>query len=188
MPTTFRRGIPSGLASNWARRNKKVENVVRDFLERSMRQRIRRKGHDLFDIWRQSWGARKGRSVRSVLTARVQTWNQSMLKGQRGHFSIAQRARSMPRDHFDRRAEDTLRNALSMMFLSSRASESQKVRKRALLSASEVSKLFEVPESRAREQARLGTPPSIRLGHYVRFNAEEIQREANGRSKLRKRR
>jgi len=38
----------------------------------------------------------------------------------------------MPREHFDRRAEDTLRHAtVDGVDLSSRASESQKVRKRA---------------------------------------------------------
>jgi excisionase family DNA binding protein len=42
--------------------------------------------------------------------------------------------------------------------------------------APQVAKLFDVPESWVREQARLGTLPSIRLGHYVRFKAEEIQR------------
>ena len=57
----------------------------------------------------------------------------------------------------------------------------------ALLSASEFSKLFDIPKSWAREQARLGTLPSIRLGHYVRLKAEEIQRVVNARNKLRKR-
>jgi excisionase family DNA binding protein len=46
----------------------------------------------------------------------------------------------------------------------------------ALLSAPQVAELFDVPESWVTEQARHGTLPSIRLGHYVRFKAEEIQR------------
>jgi excisionase family DNA binding protein len=45
-----------------------------------------------------------------------------------------------------------------------------------LLSAAEVAKLFDVPESWVREQARLGNLPSIRLGHYVRFKPNEIER------------
>jgi excisionase family DNA binding protein len=53
----------------------------------------------------------------------------------------------------------------------------------ALLSAPQVAKLFDVPESWVREQARLGTLPSIRLGHYVRFKAEEIQRFVAERAK-----
>jgi hypothetical protein len=50
----------------------------------------------------------------------------------------------------------------------------------ALMSAPQVAKLFEVPECRVREQVRLGALPSIRLGHYVRFKAEEIQRAKRG--------
>jgi hypothetical protein len=45
-----------------------------------------------------------------------------------------------------------------------------------LLSAPHVAKMFDVPESWVREQARLGKLPSIRLGHYVRFKPEEIAR------------
>lgn len=45
-----------------------------------------------------------------------------------------------------------------------------------LLSAPQVAKMFDVPESWVREQARLGNLPSIRLGHYVRFKPAEIAR------------
>ena len=45
-----------------------------------------------------------------------------------------------------------------------------------LLSAPQVAKTFDVPESWVREQARLGNLPSIRLGHYVRFKPAEIAR------------
>jgi hypothetical protein len=43
--------------------------------------------------------------------------------------------------------------------------------------------LFDVPESWVREQARLGTIPSIRLGHYMRFKVEEIERFVVARSR-----
>jgi excisionase family DNA binding protein len=46
----------------------------------------------------------------------------------------------------------------------------------ALLSAPELAKFFGVPQSWVREQARLGNLPSIRLGHYVRFRLEEVER------------
>jgi hypothetical protein len=36
--------------------------------------------------------------------------------------------------------------------------------------------LFGVPESWVREQARLGILLSFKLGHYVRFRIEEIER------------
>ena len=45
-----------------------------------------------------------------------------------------------------------------------------------LLSAPQVAKMFDVPETWVREQARLGNLASIRLGHYVRFQPEEIAR------------
>jgi excisionase family DNA binding protein len=44
-----------------------------------------------------------------------------------------------------------------------------------LLDAPKLAKLFGVPESWVREQARLGNLPSIRLGHYVRFRIEEVE-------------
>jgi excisionase family DNA binding protein len=72
---------------------------------------------------------------------------------------------------------------LSMMLTHRVASSNGKNTDSALLSAPQVAKLFDVPESWVREQARLGTLPSIRLGHYVRFKAEEIQRFITERTK-----
>lgn len=46
----------------------------------------------------------------------------------------------------------------------------------ALVSAAELAKLLGVPESWVREQARLGNLPSFKLGHYVRFRIEEVER------------
>ena len=78
----------------------------------------------------------------------------------------------------------TLEGALLSMTLSHRVATSNgKNGDSALLSAPQVAKLFDVPESWVREQARLGTLPSIRLGHYVRFKAEEIQRFVAERAK-----
>lgn len=45
-----------------------------------------------------------------------------------------------------------------------------------LLGARELAELFGVPESWVREQARLGNLPSFKLGHYVRFRLEEVER------------
>jgi excisionase family DNA binding protein len=78
----------------------------------------------------------------------------------------------------------TLEGTLLSMMLTHRVVTSNgKNGESALLSAPQVAKLFDVPESWVREQARLGTLPSIRLGHYVRFKAEEIQRFVAERSK-----
>jgi excisionase family DNA binding protein len=71
----------------------------------------------------------------------------------------------------------TLEGTLLSMMLTHRVVNSTgKNGDSALLSAPQVAKLFDVPESWVREQARLGTLPSIRLGDYVRFKAEELQR------------
>jgi excisionase family DNA binding protein len=45
-----------------------------------------------------------------------------------------------------------------------------------LLGARELAELFGVPESWIREQARLGILPSFKLGHYVRFRLQEVER------------
>lgn len=45
-----------------------------------------------------------------------------------------------------------------------------------LLAARELAEIFGVPESWVREQARLGNLPSFKLGHYVRFRIEEVER------------
>ena len=78
----------------------------------------------------------------------------------------------------------TLEGTLLSMMLTRRVTASNgKNGDSPLLSAPQVAKLFDVPESWVREQARLGTLPSIRLGHYVRFKAEEIHRFVAERAK-----
>jgi predicted DNA-binding transcriptional regulator AlpA len=78
----------------------------------------------------------------------------------------------------------TLEGTLLSMMLSHRVATSNgKNGDSALLSAPQVAKLFDVPESWVRDQARLCALPSIRLGHYVRFKAEEIQRFVAERAK-----
>lgn len=44
-----------------------------------------------------------------------------------------------------------------------------------LLTAPEVAKILNIPESWVREQARLGELPSVKLGHYVRFRSDEVK-------------
>ena len=71
----------------------------------------------------------------------------------------------------------TLEGALLALMLSQRfASGASKNLDSALLSAPELAKLFGVPQSWVREQARLGNLPSFKLGHYVRFKIEEVER------------
>jgi excisionase family DNA binding protein len=45
-----------------------------------------------------------------------------------------------------------------------------------LLGAPKLAKRFGVPESWIREQARQGKLPCLRLGHYMRFRLEEVER------------
>ena len=45
-----------------------------------------------------------------------------------------------------------------------------------LLDAPELAQRFGVPESWVREQARQGNLPCVRLGHYMRFRLEEVER------------
>jgi excisionase family DNA binding protein len=45
-----------------------------------------------------------------------------------------------------------------------------------LLNAKELAEHLGVPETWVREQARLGQLPSIKLGHYVRFRLDDVQR------------
>jgi hypothetical protein len=52
-----------------------------------------------------------------------------------------------------------------------------------LLGARELAELFSVLESWVREQARLGIFPSFKLGHYVRFRTEEVERFIAERAK-----
>jgi excisionase family DNA binding protein len=45
-----------------------------------------------------------------------------------------------------------------------------------LLNAKELAEHLSVPETWVREQARIGQLPSIKLGHYVRFRLDDVQR------------
>jgi excisionase family DNA binding protein len=71
----------------------------------------------------------------------------------------------------------TLEGALLALMLSQRiANGDSRHLGSALMSAPDLAKLFGVPESWVREQARLGNLPCIKLGHYVRFRIEEVER------------
>jgi excisionase family DNA binding protein len=71
----------------------------------------------------------------------------------------------------------TLEGALLALVLSQRGTNGgTRNAGSALLSAAELAKLLGVPESWVREQARLGNLPSFKLGHYVRFRLEEVER------------
>ena len=71
----------------------------------------------------------------------------------------------------------TLEGALLALMLNKRlANDDRRHLGSALMSAPDLAKLFDVPESWVREQARLGNLPSIKLGHYVRFRIEEVER------------
>jgi len=71
----------------------------------------------------------------------------------------------------------TLEGALLALMLSQRvANGGARNTGSALLSAAELAKLLSVPETWVREQARLGNLPSFKLGHYVRFRLEEVER------------
>ncbi len=77
----------------------------------------------------------------------------------------------------------TLEGSLLALMLSERIGNGDNKRLgSALLSAPDLAKLFGVPESWVREQARLGNLPSIKLGHYVRFKIEEVQRFLTARA------
>jgi excisionase family DNA binding protein len=71
----------------------------------------------------------------------------------------------------------TLEGTLLSVMLSERiASKGLTESHNKLLTARELADRFGVPESWVREQTRLGNLPSFKLGHYVRFRAEEIER------------
>ena len=71
----------------------------------------------------------------------------------------------------------TLEGALLSLMLSARiATKGLSHTGSKLLGAPELAELFGVPESWVREQARLGNLPSFKLGHYVRFRIEEVER------------
>lgn len=52
-----------------------------------------------------------------------------------------------------------------------------------LLSAPQLAEMWNIPETWVREQARLGVLPFIRLGHYVRFRLDEVERFLAERAK-----
>lgn len=71
----------------------------------------------------------------------------------------------------------TLEGALLSLMLSERiATKGPSHTANKLLGARELAELFCVPESWVREQARFGNLPSFKLGHYVRFRLEEVER------------
>jgi len=71
----------------------------------------------------------------------------------------------------------TLEGALLSLMLSERiATKAFNNAASQLLTAPQLAELFGVPESWVREQARLGILPSFKLGHYVRFRIEEVER------------
>ena len=70
----------------------------------------------------------------------------------------------------------TLEGALLSLMLSERIATRAVNNASRLLPARELAELFGVPESWVREQARLGNLPSFKLGHYVRFRLEEVER------------
>jgi excisionase family DNA binding protein len=65
---------------------------------------------------------------------------------------------------------------LSLMIAKRDSGHNDADRSEGLLGAPELAKRFGVPESWVREQARLGNLPFLRLGHYVRFRLEEVER------------
>ena len=70
----------------------------------------------------------------------------------------------------------TLEGALLSLILSQRNGGHGSNMPTGLLDAPELAKRLGVPESWVREQARLGNLPSFKLGHYVRFKLEEVER------------
>ncbi len=44
-----------------------------------------------------------------------------------------------------------------------------------MLTAGQVAELWEVPVSKVREMARRGELPHVRLGHYMRFQPEDLK-------------
>ena len=70
----------------------------------------------------------------------------------------------------------TLEGALLALILSQHRGAHDNHNETGLLDAPELAKRFGVPETWVREQARLGKLPFIRLGHYVRFRLEEVDR------------
>ncbi len=77
----------------------------------------------------------------------------------------------------------TLEGVLLSIMLNQRGSADHGQAASELLTATEVAQRWHVPESWVREQARLGVLPFVRLGHYVRFSPDEVERFASERRK-----
>jgi excisionase family DNA binding protein len=87
------------------------------------------------------------------------------------------RSRTLKSARVARDGAQTLEGALLSLMLSERiAARGLSTAASKLLAARELAELFGVPESWVREQARLGNLPSFKLGHYVRFRIEEVER------------
>jgi len=70
----------------------------------------------------------------------------------------------------------TLEGALLSFMLSRQDAEGSQRQTKDLVTAPELAKLWGVPETWVRDQARMGRLPHVRLGHYVRFRPEEVER------------
>jgi excisionase family DNA binding protein len=77
----------------------------------------------------------------------------------------------------------TLEGVLLSIMLNQRGGADHGQAASELLTAPEVAQRWHVPESWVREQARLGVLPFVRLGHYVRFRPDELERFASERRK-----
>ena len=70
----------------------------------------------------------------------------------------------------------TLQGTLLSLMIAKRHGDRDGALADGLLDAPELAKRFGVPESWVREQARQGNLPCLRLGHYMRFRLEEVER------------
>ena len=72
---------------------------------------------------------------------------------------------------------------LSMVLNQHVANRGAKGEKNELLTAPQLAKLWGVPESWVRDQARMGNLPHVRLGHYMRFKLDEAEQFLAGRAR-----
>ena len=72
---------------------------------------------------------------------------------------------------------------LSMVLNQHVANRRARSEKNELLTAPQLAKLWGVPESWVRDQARMGNLPHVRLGHYMRFKLEEAEQFLAGRNR-----
>jgi excisionase family DNA binding protein len=70
----------------------------------------------------------------------------------------------------------TLQGTLLSLVIARRDGNRDAMLADGLLDAPELARIFGVPESWIREQARQGHLPCLRLGHYMRFRLEEVER------------